>query len=332
MLAASTDHLRTLCWVVPSIPFHLLGFSSGAAADAATRLVSGTIEEVAGQLGLDLRGLDGVTIARDYGAALSSLDRGIVTGTVLSATNNGLAEGVAMTPLVYRNGKVMSHLVLSAVVVPTIEEPTLGVNGKYVVAHELGHVHEHYYRDQILPNTLLQPFDDSRDPIFLFEIAESCWCEYVACFFSAPIWPQQAQLYEMTVIEMLQVVRKRIIAAKLKWADDQDFAAVLIDISNQAGEMLWYFSYLLGHAAGLDKSPASIAPQAWMLLQTHTWLHPWVEELEAVLKDMLASFETWTDMRAFDPLTDLARGLLVDCGITVTGRNSSARSEQFFSD
>jgi hypothetical protein len=43
-----------------------------------------------------------------------------------------------------------------------------------------------------------------------------------------------------------------------------------------------------------------------------------VDKLEGVLRDMFANFENWTDMGAFDPLTDVARGLLVDCGITIS--------------
>jgi hypothetical protein len=303
---------------VGSIPFHLIGFSSNEEAAAAMDLISSVIAETSAQLGLDLRGLDGVTVAHDYGAALADLDRGVETGSALSATKDGLAEGVAMTPVVYRDGKVMSHLVMSAALLPTIGQSLLGVSGKYIVAHELAHVHEHFCRDQILPKTLLEPFSNSRDPVILFQMAEACWCEYVACLLSAPIWPQQAKLYEMTIVDMLQVVRARIIAAKLKWIQDQNFGAVLSEIATEAGTLLKYLSYLLGHAAGLDKTPAAIAPQAWTLLRTHTWLYPWVDKLEGVLRDMFANFENWTDMGAFDPLTDVARGLLVDCGITIS--------------
>jgi hypothetical protein len=132
---------------------------------AAIDLVAGIIAETSQQLGLELRGLDGVTVAHDYRAALVGLDRSFESKIVLTATKDDVADGVAMAPLVCRDGKVMSHVVLNAALLPTLDQPVLGVNGKYSVAHELSHVHEHYCRDQLLPDTLLKPFDAPPIPL-----------------------------------------------------------------------------------------------------------------------------------------------------------------------
>jgi hypothetical protein len=58
---------------------------------------------------IDLSRLDGVTIAADYGAALSDLDRGYETKGTLTATSDQ-ATGVAMTPCVIRAGVLKSHI------------------------------------------------------------------------------------------------------------------------------------------------------------------------------------------------------------------------------
>ena len=56
-------------------------------------------------------------------------------------------------------------------------------------------------------------------------------------------------------------------------------------------------------------------------MREHDWLYHWVERTDAALREMLDGFEQWTSMNAFDPLKDVARGLLADCGVTLTQRD-----------
>jgi hypothetical protein len=108
-------------------------------------------------------------------------------------------------------------MVLSAGVLKMLDQPTNGISGRYIIAHELAHVQEHYIRDQVLPNTLLKRVDAAPDAAVLFCIAEAMWTEYVACFLSAPIYPEQASVFESTVVVALERVTQSIIAAKMIW-------------------------------------------------------------------------------------------------------------------
>ena len=240
------------------IPFHLIGFSSEDAAKSAVSLVDKVIFDTSQQLGLNIESLDGVTIAYDYRAALAGLDRGFQPNNPLAPTSDAVADGIAMAPMVRRDGRIMSHIVLNASILPTIEQPISGIDGRYLIAHELGHVHEHCCRDRVLPNTLLQPLDDPRDHPILWQIAEACWCEYAACYLSAAIAPAHAAIYETTIIDVLMGCRSRMIAIKQRWIVDRDFGVVLEAMAAEAGAVLKYLSYLLGHAAGLEKSTAEI--------------------------------------------------------------------------
>jgi hypothetical protein len=94
-------------------------------------------------------------------------------------------------------------------------------------------------------------------------MVEPVWCEFAACYLSAPISPEHASLYETTVIDVLKIVRERIIVATQEWPQNKDFAGLLLALANEAGSVRKYFAYLLGHAAGLDKTPEEIAPRAW---------------------------------------------------------------------
>lgn len=168
-----------------------IGFATPDAANVAAKRVSEVIEESAREMEITLVGLDGVTIAHDYDRALAELDRGYETKQALTRTNDAVASGIAMAPLVRRNGQIMTHLIMSVAVVPLIDNPTLGVSGRYILAHELAHAHEHYWRNKGIPNVLLQHTISAADGRVLYEIAEACWGEYVACFFSASIHPDQ---------------------------------------------------------------------------------------------------------------------------------------------
>jgi hypothetical protein len=300
------------------LQFHLIGFATEEAASVAGKRVGEVIEEVVQELEISIAGLDGVTIAHDYDSALAQLDRGYKSERILTRTDDKAAGGVAMTPCVLRDGKVMSHMVLSTGIIPLIDNPVDGVSGKYIIAHELSHAHEHYFRDKVLPNTLLQQRISDADEIVLFEAADACWGEYAACYFSAPIHPHQAKLYEMTLVYVVREATERIVQAKRQWMADRDIGKMWQQIASMAGNLLKYASYLLGHAVGLNKSVEEIAPEGWQLLQLNSWLLPAIEKLDEVLSSMLNTFEQWKGLDVFEPLKQIMRGLLADCGFTMS--------------
>ena len=306
-----------------AIQYTVIGFDSDESAKLASARVAQVIDELAQQLSLSLAGLDGVTISVDYDAALQRLDRGYQASGPLTRTNDEFASGIAMTPYVLRNGRVLSHMVLSDSVVTLIDTPMLGVSGKYIIAHELSHVHEHYFRDRQLPNTLLNVKITKPDEAVLFEAADACWGEYAACYFSAPVHPEQAKLFEMTIVSSLKHAKEKIIEAKRQWYVDRDFAKVWQRIAATALPLLKYFSYLLGHATGLNKSLQELAPEAWQLMQSNPWLAPWIEKLEQTLATLLDTFEQWESLEVFEPLKQVARGLLTDCGFRISDSNGS---------
>lgn len=299
------------------IPFTLRGFPDEATGREASRRVSVVLEESSSQLCLSMQGLDGVTIAFDYNAALTEIQRGFQSSGVLTPTVDDAAVGVAMSPLVKRDGKVLTHIVLSAAVVVLIDTPYEGMSGKYIIAHELAHVHEHYLRDKQLPGTLLQQIIYGADEVFLYVTAEACWSEYAACYFSAAMSPEHGILLEKTFISALGGLRSKILEAKRDWMSDKDFGKVWQAISRPVAAMLKYASYLMGHSAGLNKPLAEIAPKASMLMRGNDWLSPRFEELVAALATMMDTFEQWKGLDAFQPLKNVIRNVLNNCGITI---------------
>jgi hypothetical protein len=297
------------------------GFSSDADANAASARVALAIDEIVQELQLSIVGLDGVTIAYDYDDALARLDRGFDASSALTRTNSDVAQGCAMAAPVMRNGQAMSHLVLSAFVVPLIDTPMGGVSGKYIIAHELSHVHENYFRDLALPNILLKTKITKPDEAVLFETADSCWSEYAACHLSAAVNPDHAKFYEVTVLDLLGKARNEIIGAKRDWIVDRVFAKVWQRVGTTALSLLKYFSYLLGHAAGLGEPAEELAPNTFAVLQSNSWLLPWILKLNETLAAMFDTFGDWKTLDVFEPLKQVARDLLGACGITISDSN-----------
>lgn len=299
-----------------SITFTSRGFRDEASANAAANRVIEVIQESASALGLNLAGLDGVTIAYDYDAALAELSRGFQVSSTLARTVDDFAGGVAMTPMVMRDGKVKSHILLSAGIVPLIDAPENGVSGKYIIAHELAHVHEHYFRDRQLPGTLLQQTIFGVQEILLFQIADTCWSEYAASRLSATVSPDHGLLYERTFIAVLREFKDRIVSTKRQWAEDLDYDKAWTRIPTDVSAVLRYASYLMGHVAGLNVVFEEYAKEAWALMQENEWLLPRFEEQYAALAEMMNNFEQWKGLNVFDSMKAIIRGVFEDCGIT----------------
>jgi hypothetical protein len=101
------------------------------------------------------------------------------------------------------------------------------------------------------------------------------------------------------------------------------FNAALRGAGTTVYSLLKYFSYLLGHAAGLGQSTCETAPETWALLKRNAWLLPSVERLSGELSRMYERFEEWKSLEVFEPLKQLERTLFADCGIGISDRDGS---------
>jgi hypothetical protein len=140
-----------------------------------------------------------------------------------------------------------------------------------------------------------------------------------------PIHPEQAKLFEEPFIAILSKAKGEINQSKKQWKADQDYPTASRKIANVAADLLKYPSYLLGHAVGLNKPIEEVAPEAWRLLQSEEWFLPWIAKLDDTLVSMMNSFNDWKSLDVFEPLKQVMRGLLVDCGITMKFDGSKLR-------
>ena len=265
---------------------------------------------------MDLERLDGITIAADYPAALSQLDRGFKTQTPLAPTEVH-GTGVAMTPMVIRDGIVKSHIVFDLAFLRHIvdsqgEHWPLAIQ---LVAHECAHVHDHKVWDVAFPNILLnQTYTDIEDA-FLWEIILACWSEYAATRLSAKIGADQTAAYEETFITVLSATRERANALIRAYRAHGDHAQILSEICTEYGNLMKFASYLIGHLAGSERELTATAT-AQAALADH-WFTPFFERLQKSLQTLWEHYGAWSSLSDFEEIGQIGKELVAFGGVHI---------------
>ena len=241
---------------------------------------------------IDLSDLDGITIAVDYHGALANLDRGYPTDHLLTATTEG-ATGVAMSPLVKRDGALKTHIVLSAswtAALLDVTEPNHSI-ARMTLVHECVHVFEHSSFDKAFPGFLLKKaYTEVREWLVL-ETARACWAEYLACRFSAWARPEHLAFYEEVFCTALNDCDTKVQAAFIDYGVDQDPMKLAVAVGKAYSFLLKYGAYLVGHLAGTGQDLAA-APAATAALTGNSFA-PYLAKLDSALAAIAAKLEAW---------------------------------------
>lgn len=270
---------------------------------------------------IDLRTLDGVTIAEDYSQALKQLDRGYQSNHVLTPTKD-IATGVAMSPRVLRGDRVKTHIFLDADVFrPLVDMSDPGfakaLNG---IAHECAHVQATARFDSAFPGVLLRHKFDS----FL---AEQRWCvilpaweEYAACRNSYGIGADQTDFYEQNFLEYLAQASSKANAAIITYRQTRNGEQLLTEVYRLYGDVLKFASYYLGNLAGARAAWEERSATCKAL--TDSWFLPYFKRLDACLTSISERDGEWVDQSAFEAIGDIIDDMVQRIGIyaaTATG-------------
>lgn len=296
----------------------------GIDAEAANRfgpILGQYVQEISRHV--DIRGLDGVTVALDYPAALAQLDRGYETSHVLTPTTE-FGVGVAMTPAVMRDGAIKSHIVFNAQYIFVLEDNQheFWPETLHLLAHECAHVEVTQATDTAFPGMLLRQRYDDMISAFRWQIIDACWDEYAASRISAVFGADRTSSYEETFVVALRETRDRADDHIRQYRLHGDHGKVLADVSGQYGNLMKFASYLIGHlhGAGLERDAA--ATNAVAALKGH-WFAPHFDRLEDALGTLWQSFGTWQSRDEFDLIGDIAEAVVAEGGVRVTRMGGS---------
>jgi hypothetical protein len=257
--------------------------------------------------GMDLRALDGITVALDprkTACELQSLPDGAVP---LEMSDQPETMELARTVAVKRENEFRFHIVMRAGLgLMTLslkpEEQALACG---CLAHEAAHVEHEGHLYKTFPENYGRTLDCGARSRHTFIKALDVWSEYAACRSSAQFRPEASVDFDRAFCLALEESR----SASRRWIenyrDGGDAVATFREIQQVFGDTFICAGYLLGHFHGLELSGFDEAPAARKLLLEDSTIAELIARLERILHELWLTEFAWKSLEVFAPIYDL---------------------------
>lgn len=265
---------------------------------------------------LNLAGVESVSIADDHNAALAAIHKG--DGVLaLAPSNDEFGTGFAVTAPVLRDGVLKSSIVFSSRLIQVLNDPLHEKrrHAIHVLAHESAHAHDLEVLRQSFPDSGKQCNLDWKAQC-LSQLANVCWSEYIASHLSSR-WgtDDYCAEFEHQLCKTLANAMEKGSACIHDFRFHRNGRKTEAEIRNIFGRLLTRAAYLIGHIHGRGKTVAEMAPRYYRSVQETPWFKPVFERYEANLKDMHATYGSWTSLDVFQPLLDTCEALMNAAGL-----------------
>jgi hypothetical protein len=210
-------------------------------------VIKAVVAALAGDL--PLQGLDGITIAADYDAALANLDRGDANLPPVTSGALGYGLGVAKPVSVMRDGRRKEHLVVAAGLAETWIAPEDGARaeGLHILIKMLaGIAHTTRYADAFA--TSFSPDPMARE---LHLAAATTPSGYWSARQAAFVAPDYGEIYADLVLESLAYAERKLTMERERMADQSDIGGAFVHGLECASAVLCHAADWLGHRDGL---------------------------------------------------------------------------------
>lgn len=226
------------------------GVADQATAEHIAGVVSAIVRELRPVMALDR--LEGFTFASDYEAALQELDTGFELGTPLRPTKDAHAVGVAMTPLVLRDGVVKSRIVTELWLAEGLisDDDERQKVSMHTLVSQMAHVACVQLLDEALPGVHTQAIEDSLDGL-LYPCVSSAWTGYFAARASAIFRPDAGAMCSELAVGALQRAKLSIPAARLEYYQDHNMDKLMAVVIPAITAILSHIGRSIGHNDGL---------------------------------------------------------------------------------
>lgn len=259
------------------------------------------------RLGMDLRALDGITIAHDCEAtatALQSIPEGLVP---LERTNPPDTMEMGRTVPVRRNEELRFHIVLRAGLGLMLLSPeqSLQEAAYACLAHEAAHVQHEATLYRTFPDVytcLLECGSRSRQT---FLKALDVWSEYAACRSAALFREAALEDFEGQLCCALESCSSACRDRIASFRNDGNAALVFCEVQQLFGDVFICAGYFLGHLDGLGLRIEDNAPRLAALLERHSDVAALIVRLRRVLHELWLSEYGWRSAEVFAPIYDL---------------------------
>ena len=271
---------------------------------------------------IDLSGLDGITAVVDYEDALAKFDRGVEAlegKSPLKPTDDGTALGVAMTPILLKDGKVKSHMFFHYYAIKGIgydRDSEEFQTALCIVAHECAHVEAASKFDSAFPGVFFNRRPDAWTALdqARWEYAiDACWQEYIACRRSSGFGKNPLDDEVDVLLNTLKGVDEKADRMVEECKRDEDYEKIFYGLFLLYGNLMKYSSYVLGTMHGSRLTVEDVSSLRNGL--TDSWFSPYFDSLGQLCKDLYESYGTWEDYGAFNAIGDLLEKIVERKGV-----------------
>ncbi|MGE0830972.1 MAG: hypothetical protein AB7O04_16685 [Hyphomonadaceae bacterium] len=259
---------------------------------------------------IDLGSLDGLTLAHDYRNAVHTLDRGCDNPSP-PRLSDAETIGVGIVLAVVRNGQVKNHIVFRADAVSGLLQSQEGQAFRialYALARACGQVEAQDCFERAFVGATLGLRQDHPHDAQRWDIILACWNAFAACWISASFAGDLADKTEDDFLQHLATAKDaagRRVAAYQEHADRQ---MALAEVYAVYGSLMKRAARHLGTMLGLGASPTDY-PKTVAALDGH-WFADAFQEMDSILRRLASQLGTWPDKAVFEPIADIADGLI----------------------
>jgi hypothetical protein len=274
------------------------------------RLITSFIEESLYALalaGMDLRALDGVTVAFDARKAAREI-RYVPDGAVpLERNDQAETMEIGETVAVRRGEELRFHIVLRAglglmALSSKADEQALAWG---CIAHEAAHVEHESHMYGMFPEIFDGTLDCGDRSKQTFIKALDVWSEYAACRSAAQFRPEWLEDFDKAFCLAFEGSRSKSQQSIENFRDGGKATETFREIQQSNGDAFICAGYLLGHINGLELHGAQHAPSTKELLLANPPLADLIAKLQRVLHDLWLSEFAWRSLEVFVPIYDL---------------------------
>lgn len=314
---ANADALPAeLATTVPAdFPIRLIGYETQEEGERIGYAAASVISALSRRI--DMRDLDGITVAKDFRRAAEGLDIGVPGHHNLRQTK-GPRLGVSMTVPVMRENKIKSHMLfndadLQGLLVP--EDISATAWPVQVLALECAHVLVRSAFNARFPDVILRQQLPVLDLMRWTAITTS-WDAFASASLSAPFGENQIEKLEKAFLEALEQAPNDSNNQVIEYRKHANVDAVLGGVFEVWGTLTKIAGYLLGTLDGRGKKLED-CPAVITALEGHPF-KPVIEKLNEIFISLAKDFGRWENSTVFEPIGDLVQGLVENAGLHIT--------------
>jgi Protein of unknown function (DUF4238) len=287
------------------------------ADQTAAERITGVVRVIVNAMGhhVPVSRIDSITFASDYEHALSNLDRGFDTSTPLAPTSIEYGIGVAMAPMVLRDGKIRCSIIMRSWLGDALLRVEDAASHRFAVYTLASMVARAAYMDMVdtaLPGLLLRPAEDTWDAFF-FRHVDSVSSAYFAARTTADIEPDVGKGYLDLFRNALSLAGKTIPSARLDYRMHGDLDAFLRTALPLIRDVLTHAATVIGHFDALGLLILDDEDTKGLVLENE--LAGWVDVYQRDLEVIYDRRGQWKSARELLSLTVHVERLLWRFGV-----------------